>query len=285
MAIQLSKVRPTAPIVNKGGNKITISSVFLETGLKPILPDSDGLYKIWGGGLNCENGRGDWYPFTQDIEKEFTDGKSSFSTRLAAGLVGGEANHPDISMYNGNKQAILQRLDRLDKTRECWAVHKVGLDFDSYVNPDGSKVAGIWIWVYPTGHYGPAAKAALESDKVNVTVSLRTLSINKLRPNMTWVRTVTKPLHWDWVEENGVNNASKLASQGYSMESLSNLTDESTPSQFSRDELEIDFGTVMDLKDNLASQGHSLESLGIDINSLEQMLRVTPNESHPAFNF
>lgn len=282
MAVVIDKTRPKVPNISESGGKIVISSVFLNTGLEPILPDKDGLYRIWGGAFNCHNGRGDFYPFVDRLKKEFTEPKSTFSERLAAGLVGGECNHPELAIYNGNKAAIMARLDRLDKTRECWAVKKVELDYEAFVNPDGTKAVGCWISILPCGYYGETARKALESKGVNVVVSLRTFSLNTLRPDLTFRREITKPLHWDWVEENGLANASKAATQGYSTESLTRGT---VVDQCSSDMVEINFSSVQDLKSNLANEGLSMESLGINVYEIEQMLTITPKETHTAFNF
>lgn len=270
MAKNIATVAKRKVNVKREAGKITIST-FLADGKQMTVKKNDrGWYRLWGGAFNTNNGRGDSYPYNKTIEKEFTDPNSGFARRMAEGVVGGETNHPDLHLLDSKAKQMF-RLNKLEKKLQCLQVMEVELDTKSFVNPDGSKVVGVWVWVKPTGPYADAFKAALDDPEINVCLSLRMESANKMRPDGTMVRTLTKPLHWDWVDINGMPNANKRVSSDFSQESLFDY--------------EISYADACELCDLVERDGISQESLGMDVMELRQRLAVECPETDDVFKW
>lgn len=279
-----NQIRKTKANITQVGGKITISSLFAGAIKKGIEPDENGWYKVWGGAFNAKNFGGDDYPLTPKLKAELTSEGSQFNLRMANGLIGGECNHPDLHLLPTD-QAKMLRLRRIDKTRECLQVMKMEMDSDTYVNDDGSPVTAFWLWIKPTGEYGPALERSLRDPDIQVVLSIRTESINTLRPNMTWQRVVTAIAAVDWVDVQGMAGATKFESLQYSMEDLS---DARPNLMFCHDELEVTPTTIQMAEEELVMMGMSTEDVGQDLANLKAMLSEVAAplpESNRAYSF
>lgn len=271
---KINSARESTTKIKRENGRVTISNIFAGQRSKGLTPNEHGWYKMWGGAFNTNNARGDWYPLDPKLEAELTTPNSDFNLRMANGVLGGECNHPDLHLLP-NKKAQMMRLNKIDKTRECLQIMQIELDTKTYCNPDNSPVTGVWVWVKPTGAYGEAFKKALEDKDIQVALSLRTESANTLRPNMTWVRKTTKIIGWDWVDIQGLPNATKFES--YSMESM-----------FDIDEVEYDSRDVAEIEKSLDQDGHSMEDYGDCLASIKRTIAdnvVTAPTTNRSYDF
>lgn len=250
---------------NKG--KITISNIFAGTRNKGLEADSRGWFKMFGGSFNTNNHGGDSYPLTPALEKELLEPKSDFNYRMANGCLGGECNHPELHLLN-TKAAKMARLNKIDKTRECLQVMQIELDTSTYKNDNGTPVTAVWVWVKPTGVYADAFNKALKDPDIQVALSIRTESANRLRPNLTFERTVTKIVAFDWVDVQGMPNATKFNS--YSMESFG--FNEETLAMITIEEEELTMEDIPVMERELALEGCSQESATIMLDNVSMML-------------
>lgn len=264
----INSARQTTSKVTKGANgKITISNIFAGTRNKGLEPDERGWFKMYGGSFNTNNFRGDSYPLSPELEKEFLSPKSEFSYRMANGCLGGECNHPEIHLLP-SKGAKTARINKIDKTRECLQVMQIELDTTTYQNDDGSPVTAIWVWVKPTGAYADAFNKALRDPDIQVALSIRTESANRLRPDLTYERIVTKIIAFDWVDIQGIPNATKFNS--FSMESFG--FNKETIDMVTIEEEELGREDIPSIVRELTLEGCSQESATFMLDNVVSML-------------
>lgn len=204
-------------------SEISFGNIILaNNGKKGILkPDSEGFYRLNGGGFNIPNRNGVSYLANSYIQ-ECMGEDSDLNRRVLRGEVMGEMGHPPMHyLENINGQIVrtkitnvfewIQRLRTIDMDRVCMLIKKIIFNTDQW---KGGNTGAIYydILVKPFGPFGAYFEDHIKTPSANTAVSIRTV----IKPT-TFGGTTREVEYWtgnDWVVEPGMDWANKHMSAG-----------------------------------------------------------------------
>lgn len=194
--------------------------------------DSDGWFlNVVLGALNCENSTGDIYSF--ETGKKHFEESSSLMRKVKKGVLFGEAGHPEWQRGMSRDDYI----NRLIQTPHLTTSHSIrNLRLEESTNPQtGERYIAIIGDVLPVREWGVHLEKELLTKDINVCFSIRTLTRDFPRGNLTYVKHITNFITIDWVNEGGIKHAQKYNSP--SLEHYNKPINE--PFAFTKEEAEL----------------------------------------------
>lgn len=202
-----------------------------------ITPNSDGYYRIAGGGFNIANRMGITYRMNQYLLECLEEGDrvgsgSDLRRRLDRGEVYMEMNHPVQWFYEKIDGKVVRtqitdvltwinRLKTIDMDRICGAISEIYPDMSKFDRRTMNGPVFFDIDAKPFGPFGHYFKENLDSPKMGTAVSIRTVTAPQQFGDTT--RQVEYWTGLDWVPEPGFAEATKYrtgVNQVGGMESL-----------------------------------------------------------------
>lgn len=171
--------------------------------------DSDGWFlDIVLGALNSENSTGDIYSL-ETASKHFED-SSSLMRKVKKGVLFGEAGHP-IFQRGMSRDDYINRLCQVDHSNTSHSIRNLRLQ--ECTNPQtGVKYVAIIGDILPVREQGVYLEKELLTKDINVCFSIRTLTRDFPRSNLTYIKHITNFITIDWVNEGGIIHAQKYNS-------------------------------------------------------------------------
>lgn len=183
--------------------------------LDPNFRKEGNAYWICCGALNSFNASGDFYVFTESIKELFLSNKSRFGVLLKEGLLGGEAEHPNLASYKDNYERAA-RTNTIDPSRRSHNI--LGIEFKETNNISlnknnvsaGGNIVKIYCLIEPLDNeLGRTLRSMIESGG-NVAFSIRTYADDVLNKQTGIIEAIiTNPITFDWVTRGGIGTASK----------------------------------------------------------------------------
>ena len=195
-------------------SEVVFTTIKSNTDNRKLETDGRGYYKITLGALNVFNSANEYYKLDDNVKKLFTEDSSVLMRRIKSGSLKSEVGHPKLVPGMTRNDYFARNL-RIEETNICAHIRDIMLeetDIDSgYGN--GDKVVLVTGWVAPSGVHGEALKKDLENPDVNVAFSIRSFTKNKMVGG-TVVKYIGQVVTWDWVNEPGINHATKWKTIG-----------------------------------------------------------------------
>lgn len=173
-----------------------------KTGL--LKPDANGYYELVLGAFNYHNSAGAFY--TLDPLKELLVSSSDLMRRIKRGALRSEYGHPRFNSQMSQRDIILRVLDIMED-RTCAHIKSIQLDEERVIS-GGEKVAAIIGMVKPSGPMDDVLDKQLQNPDENVCFSIRSLT-DDTRVNGKLIKAVKEIVTWDYVNEPGIDVASK----------------------------------------------------------------------------
>lgn len=166
--------------------------------------DPDGYYDVILGGFDVHNSAGDYYDF--DSAKAHFDNASEFMRRISSGSLYGEMGHPRMTPGMSKSEWIV-RILTIDEKNRSHHIKEVHIDNTSFKGKDGRPMVTIFGRIKPIM---VELEKSLDNEHENTAFSIRCLTHNHFEPARgCLVRSLTKPVTWDYVIEPGIFNATK----------------------------------------------------------------------------
>lgn len=176
---------------------------------KHTIPDENGFYKQLLGGFNVYNSSGDFYPYTNAILALF-DASASLMRRLNNGVLKSEVNHPKRKPGETDEEFAEKWLS-INPDNVCGIFNKIELAKEPVSVPGQNQPVYLtWGYVKPTGVKKDVLESSLRDPDVNTAFSIRPVSRLVNNGGVT-IRNVIHIVTWDYVEEPGINFATKAA--------------------------------------------------------------------------
>lgn len=195
-------------------SEVVFTTIKSNTDNRKLETDDRGYYKITLGALNVFNSANEYYKLDDNVKKLFTEDSSVLLRRIKSGSLKSEVGHPKLIPGMTRNDYFARNL-RIEETNICAHIRDIMLeetDIDSGYG-DGDKVVLVTGWVAPSGVHGEALKNDLENPDVNVAFSIRSFTKNKMIGG-TVVKYIGQVVTWDWVNEPGINHATKWKTIG-----------------------------------------------------------------------
>ena len=180
-----------------------------------IIPkDANGYYDMVIGGLDILNSAGEYYDHAG--AKELFQESSSFMRRVKRGALRGEVGHPRRE-HGQSIDSYMSRILDIDEKNVCVHFSEIYLDFESFKNPDGTKIVAIRAKLAPSGPKAEFLKQSLENKQENVCFSIRSFTENTFKRGRT-IKSIKTIVTFDYVNEPGIHIAEKYKSpalEGY----------------------------------------------------------------------
>lgn len=184
-----------------------------------IIPkDANGYYDMVIGGLDILNSAGEYYDHAG--AKELFQESSSFMRRVKRGALRGEVGHPRRE-HGQSIDSYMSRILDIDEKNVCVHFSEIYLDFESFKNPDGTKIVAIRAKLAPSGPKAEFLKQSLENKQENVCFSIRSFTENTFKRGRT-IKSIKTIVTFDYVNEPGIHIAEKYKSP--SLESFDDLS-------------------------------------------------------------
>ncbi len=184
-----------------------------------IIPkDANGYYDMVIGGLDILNSAGEYYDHAG--AKELFQESSSFMRRVKRGALRGEVGHPRRE-HGQSIDSYVSRILDIDEKNVCVHFSEIYLDFESFKNPDGTKIVAIRAKLAPSGPKAEFLKQSLENKQENVCFSIRSFTENTFKRGRT-IKSIKTIVTFDYVNEPGIHIAEKYKSP--SLESFDDLS-------------------------------------------------------------
>ena len=184
-----------------------------------IIPkDANGYYDMVIGGLDILNSAGEYYDHA-GAKKLFQE-SSSFMRRVKRGVLRGEVGHPRRE-HGQSIDSYISRILDIDEKNVCVHFSEIYLDFESFKNPDGTKIVAIRAKLAPSGPKAEFLKQSLENKQENVCFSIRSFTENTFKRGRT-IKSIKTIVTFDYVNEPGIHIAEKYKSP--SLESFDDLS-------------------------------------------------------------
>ena len=184
-----------------------------------IIPkDANGYYDMVIGGLDILNSAGEYYDHAG--AKELFQESSSFMRRVKRGALRGEVGHPRRE-HGQSIDSYISRILDIDEKNVCVHFSEIYLDFESFKNPDGTKIVAIRAKLAPSGPKAEFLKQSLENKQENVCFSIRSFTENTFKRGRT-IKSIKTIVTFDYVNEPGIHIAEKYKSP--SLESFDDLS-------------------------------------------------------------
>ena len=180
----------------------------------------DGYYRVVLGAFDVTAANGKHYHATEKVKQMFSSG-GILNRRMAAGLMKGELDHPNVSGLSF-AQAVA-RLMKIDPKNISHHIKK--LELVPSKDDKGNPIFLVYGWVKPAGPHATHLRDSLNNREENVAFSVRSLSTPGIY-NGKRGSLVDEILTYDNVSEPGIDLATQF--RAYDLESIS----------FGREELE-----------------------------------------------
>lgn len=188
-----------------------------DTGFKK---EGDG-YWICCGALNAFNRANDFYVYDEKIKKLFFSKESRFGCLLTEGLLGGEAEHPDLSGLRSEYE-INSRLLTIEPTRRSHNIKAVRFEeCEEYSTTTSGKtgsgkIVKIYCLIVPLDNeLGRTLRSMIESGS-NVAFSIRTYAHDVMNTQTGIMESfIYNPITFDWVTRGGIGVATKDKTSRY----------------------------------------------------------------------
>lgn len=174
-----------------------------------LKPDANGYYELVLGAFDYHNSAGAFYSL--EPLKELLLSSSDLMRRIARGALRSEYGHPRFTSQMTKRDIILRVLDIMED-RTCAHIKSIQLDEERVIS-NGKKVAAIVGMVKPSGPMGDALDKQLGNPDENVCFSIRSLTDDN-RVNGQLVKAVKEIVTWDYVNEPGIDVATKYHAPG-----------------------------------------------------------------------
>ena len=184
-----------------------------------IIPkDANGYYDMVIGGLDILNSAGEYYDHAG--AKELFQESSSFMRRVKRGALRGEVGHPRRE-HGQSIDSYVSRILDIDEKNVCVHFSEIYLDFESFKNPDGTKIVAIRAKLAPSGPNAEFLTQSLENKQENVCFSIRSFTENTFKRGRT-IKSIKTIVTFDYVNEPGIHIAEKYKAP--SLESFDDLS-------------------------------------------------------------
>lgn len=180
-----------------------------------LKPDANGYYELVLGAFDYFNSADAYY--TLEPFKLLLMSSSTLMRRVNRGALRSECGHPRFHSGMSRRDIILRLLD-IHEDRTCAHIKSIALD-EERVGKDGRKVAAVIGMVKPSGPMGDFLATQLENPDENVCFSIRSLTHDTRNSAGTLIKAVKEIVTWDYVNEPGIDVATKYHSP--SLESIS----------------------------------------------------------------
>lgn len=182
--------------------------------------EGDG-YWICCGALNAFNKANDFYVYDEKIKKLFLSKDSRFGALMTEGLLGGEAEHPNVSNLK-TEYEITSRLLNIEPTRRSHNIKGIRFeqtdDFSVSSNgkPGSGKLVKIYCLIVPLDNeLGRTLRSMIESGS-NVAFSIRTFANDVMNTQTGVIESfIYNPITFDWVTRGGIGVATKDKTSRY----------------------------------------------------------------------
>lgn len=195
------------------GKDIIITTIKSKYDNRTLKPDDDGYYSVILGAVNAFNSAGEFYD-ADGVAELITSDSSRLYQSLKYGALKGEIGHPSLEP-GMSKQAFYARNMKIKL--HLTSHHIKELRIIETHRPSGVPGKGNYVIikgkVKPSGPYGDALKKALDNPEENVSFSIRCFTINTYVNGVT-IRKISQIITWDWVNEPGIDDASKWKTLG-----------------------------------------------------------------------
>ncbi len=187
--------------------------------------DSDGWFlDVILGAFNSENSTGDIYSL--ETAKLHFEESSALMRKVKKGTLFGEAGHPEW-VRGMNRDDYINRLCQVPHYNTSHCIRNLRLQ--EMINPQTrEKYVAILGDILPVRDQGVHLEKELLTKDINVCFSIRTLTRDFPRSNLTYVKHITNLITNDWVNECGIKHAQK-----YNSPSLESFDKNSTSRSFS----------------------------------------------------
>lgn len=168
--------------------------------------DEHGYYDVILGALDYFNSRGQFYPFAS--AKHLFDSSSIMMRRIKNGNMRGECGHPRRQPGWSMPEYIHRILD-IYEPNISHHIREVWIDDTSMKDANGKPLIVVRGWIKPAGIGGPALQKALDNPQENVCFSIRSLTRDVKGIGGQVIKNIEEIVTWDWVNEPGINIATK----------------------------------------------------------------------------
>lgn len=172
--------------------------------------DADGYYRVVLGALEYPNKVGAVYSL-QAARKLIEEESSSLMRQIKAGNLRGECEHPKPDL-NRPMSEYLARIMRVETANVSHHIRNVWIDANA-VDAQGKSFIAIYGDVKPTGPMGSFLKEILDDKNQNCSFSIRSITNDEVK-NGRIVKHLTRIVTWDWVNDPGLDKASKYHAMG-----------------------------------------------------------------------
>jgi len=214
-------------------------------GNKKVVPDKDGYYEVILGAFNVRNSAGAIYAFS-GVRDILTNKDGVFGKKLLSGRLRCEADHPAREPGMTNEKYIIRNLE-ISMQHVCAHIKEVSINETKRSEniPGIGNIVIIKGLVKPTGAFGSGLKDSLDNPAEDTCFSIRSFTVDKMRPDGNLIKTIREIVTWDWVSAPGIRYASKLSS----------------PSVEAMDICSIDIQALADteLPEGISSESHDVE--------------------------
>lgn len=183
-----------------------------------LKPDANGYYELVLGAFDYFNSSDAFY--TLEPFKLLLMSSSNLMRRVNRGALRSEYGHPKFNSTMSKRDVILRVLD-IQEDRTCAHIKSIALDEQRVIN-NGQKVAAVIGMVKPSGPMGDALAQQLENPDENVCFSVRSLTDDTRNSAGTLIKAVKEIVTWDYVNEPGIDVATKYHSPSLEMYSFDN---------------------------------------------------------------
>lgn len=170
-----------------------------------LKPDANGYYELVLGAFNYFNSADAYY--TLEPFKLLLQSSSNLMRRVNRGALRAEYGHPIFNSSMSKRDVILRVLN-IQEDRTCAHIKSIALDEERVIN-NGQKVAAVIGMVKPSGPMGDALAQQLANPDENVCFSVRSLTDDTLNSAGTLIKAVKEIVTWDYVNEPGIDVATK----------------------------------------------------------------------------
>jgi len=179
-------------------------------GNKKVTPNKDGYYTVTLGAFNVRNSAGAIYLF-DGVKEILTNKDGVFGKKLISGRLRSEADHPAREPNMTNEKFIIRNLE-ISMQHICAHIKEVNIKETKHSEniPGIGNIVLIKGLIKPTGIFGEGLKESLDNPSEDTCFSVRSFTVDKVRPDGNTIKRVKEIVTWDWVSAPGIKYASKL---------------------------------------------------------------------------
>ena len=197
--------------INDGATEFNITSRFLKTQTKQgLIPKNpDGTYTVCVGSLD-QISKADGLFYSSHGAEKFFSTQGRFMDNLDKNYLFGECGHPEREVGMTDEQWLQRNMIVVEK-HISHTIHAVRM-VPNFKDPEtGETVIALMADIKPAGLGGAALERDLNTPGVNVSFSIRCLTVPKFIGGRS-VRVLYKLVTFDWVNRPGMSPANKYNS-------------------------------------------------------------------------